>query len=182
MGDRMLTEISAALGSLKATSDIIKGLNASFTEAKLNEVKLELQRALIDATQALASAQANEATAAARIRDLEQEIVNLKDWSAEKQRYQLHDVGRGAFAYVPKLGMEDGEPAHWLCTSCFNHGRKSLMQFKGNGVGNRNAADRGMDQTYGCDICKADFKVSFRTDPERDRARMLAAKQVEDES
>ncbi|WP_260928202.1 hypothetical protein [Novosphingobium sp. 9] len=171
-GVGMLAELSAALGSLKAMSDIVKGLNASFTEAKLNEVKLDFQRALIEATQALANAQASEAAAAARIRDLEDQIVKLKDWSAEKERYALHDIGRGAFAYVPKLGMENAEPPHWLCVNCFDHGRKSALQNKGNGVGNRTIAERGLDKTFACNHCSASIQVSWNNNPVSDRNAM----------
>lgn len=161
----MLAELSAAVSSIKATSDIVKGIGSAVSEVKLNEIKLDLQRALLEAREALSDAQAVEAATAARIRELEQEIVRLKDWSVERQRYQLCDVGRGGFAYLLRTGMENGEPAHWLCATCFNQGRKSLMQSKGNGVGNRSAAERGLDVTFACDTCKGSFQAPWNVNP-----------------
>lgn len=165
----MIAEISAGLGSLKAAKDLIQAMNGMQTGAAINDVKLTLQGHMLDAQQSLFAAQEAQSTSAGRIRELEQQIVALKDWSAEKQRYELHDVGRGAMAYVPKLGMENGEPPHWLCVRCFGQGQKSLMQFKGNGVGNITSAQRGQDTTFACDVCRSSFQVSFRTHPKSDQ-------------
>lgn len=127
----MLTEISAGLNSLKAAKDILQALNGIQSANAVNEVKFNLQSHLLDAQQGLFAAQEAQAALTSRIRELEQRIVEMKDWEAEKGRYQLHDIGRGAMAYVVKPGMENGEPAHWLCVKCFSHGQKSFMQFKG---------------------------------------------------
>lgn len=170
--DLLIAEISAGLGSLKAAKDILQAMNGMQSAAAVNDVKLTLQGHLLDAHQGLFAAQEVQTAASRRIADLEQEIVRLKDWTAEKQRYQLHDVGRGAMTYVPKPGMENGEPPHWLCAKCFNQGQKSFMQNRGNGVGNRNAADRGQDKTYACDTCRASIQVYWNVSPETDRAKV----------
>jgi hypothetical protein len=156
----MLVEITAGLQSLKMAKDIVQGLNAAKTEAAINSVKIDLQGLILEAQQGLFAAQEAQTAATLRIADLEQEIVGLKDWSAEKQRYHLVDAGRGAVAYMPKPGMEQGEPAHWLCANCFNQGRKSFLQFKGQGL-TKNA----MESTYGCDACKGSLNVASRTKP-----------------
>lgn len=172
----MIAEISAGLGSLKAAKDILQAMNGMQTAAAVNDIKLTLQGHMLEAQQGLFSAQEAQTAATRRIRELEEEIVRLKDWSAEKQRYQLHDVGRGALTYVPQPGMENGEPPHWLCATCFNHGRKSLMQNKGNGVGNRTAAERGLDKRFACDTCKGSFSVPWNVSPATDREKLLAGK------
>jgi hypothetical protein len=46
----------------------------------------------------------------------------------EKARYQLREVNTGVFAYVPKQGMEQGEPFHMLCANCYERGEKSILQ------------------------------------------------------
>ena len=167
----VIAEISAGLGSLKAAKDLIQAMNGMQTGAAINDVKLTLQGHMLDAQQGLFAAQEAQSTSTSRIRDLEQQIVALKDWSAEKQRYQLHDVGRGAMTYVPKLGMENGEPPHWLCVRCFGQGQKSFMQFKGQSV--TKTGGNGDTSTYGCDACKASLVVSYRTNPKSDRERSI---------
>lgn len=159
----MIAEITGALGGLKAAMDITKGLNAAAGAVALNDAKIGLQSAILDAQSSLLAAQETQTANLRRIEQLEQEIVGLKDWSAEKERYHLVDVWRGAMAYMPKPGMENGEPAHWLCATCFNHGRKSFMQFKGQ---DRSPSGGNMDSaSYACDTCKGSMKVSYRTKP-----------------
>lgn len=163
----MISEISAGLSSLKAAKDILQALNGLQTATAINDVKFTLQGHMLDAQSGLFAAQEAQSAATLRIRDLEQQIMKLKDWSAEKQRYELHDIGRGAMAYVPKLGMENGEPAHWLCVRCFQHGAKSFMQFKGQAQ--TKTGGRGDTSDYACDDCKSRLTVSYRVNPKNDR-------------
>lgn len=123
-----ITEISAGLSSLKAAFGIAKGLNAAATQASINEVKVELTQHILEAQAALTAAYEAQSATAERIRELEQEIVRLKDWKADKQRYELKDTGQGTPAYAPKAGMENGEPSHWLCPACYQQGKKSILQ------------------------------------------------------
>ena len=159
----MLAEISAGLGSLKAAKDIVQGLSAAKTEAAVNGVKIDLQGLILDAQQGLFAAQEAQSADARRIADLEREIIRLRDWSTERQRYQLVDAWRGAVAYMPRSGMEDGEPAHWLCANCFNQGRKSFLQFKGQGA--TQGGSRSEESLDGCDDCKGSMRTSSRTKP-----------------
>lgn len=124
----MLAEITAGYQSLKAAKEIVQGLNALKTEVAVNEAKVALQNLLLEAHQALFAAQEAEAADARRVRALEAEIVELKDWSAEAERYELADTGRGALAYRLKESMKAGEPEHWLCPTCFGQRKKSYLQ------------------------------------------------------
>ena len=158
-----ITEIGAAIGGLKGAMDIAKGINAGASAVALNDAKITLQSAILDAQSSLLAAQEAEAAHLGRISNLEQEIVRLKDWSGERERYYLVDVYRGAMAYMPKPGMENGQPAHWLCANCFEQGRKSFLQFKGQGVSA--GGSRSNESGYGCDACKASIRVFYRTKP-----------------
>ncbi len=158
-----ITEISAGLNSLKAAKDIVKALHAIQAGADLNEIKISLQGHILEAQEGLFAAQEAQSASARRIADLEQEIVRLKDWSAERERYHLVNVCRGSFAYMPKPGMEKGQPAHWLCTNCFDHGKKSYLSFKGQDKSR--SGGNGDESTYGCDTCKGSIKVNWRRKP-----------------
>lgn len=124
----MLLEISAGLSSLKAAKDIVQGLNAAKNEAAINGIKIDLQGLILEAQQGLFAAQEAQSAGTKRIAELEQEIVRLKDWSAQKQRYELADSGRGSLAYKLKEGVEPPEPAHWICPNCYDEGKKSLLK------------------------------------------------------
>jgi hypothetical protein len=159
----MLAEIGAGLGSLKAMKDIVQTLNSVRNEVAVNSVKIELQAHILDVQQALLAAQEAGAATARRIAELEQEIVGFKDWRGEAERYQLQDVGRGATVYALKLGMENGEPPHWLCANCFNQRRKSLLQFKGQDK--RPGGGNAETSNYACDACRSSFKVHYTIKP-----------------
>lgn len=163
----MLSEISMGLSSLKAASDILKGLNAANTIVAINEVKIELQERVMEAREALSAAHEAQTTTLQRIRELEQEIMQLKDWEAEKRRYQLNAIDRGAFAYMLKAGMENGEPPHWLCANCFGKRHKSFLQFKGQDARSPvpGSNSRGDHSNYGCDTCKGAVKVYYTRNP-----------------
>lgn len=158
-----ITEIGGAIGGLKAALDIAKGLNATADAVAINDAKIALQTAIIEAQTSLLAAQEAQTANLRRIEQLEQEIVRLKDWSGERERYHLIDADRGAFVYMPKPNMENGEPAHWLCANCFNQGRKSFLLFKGQDASR--GGGRGAESTYGCDGCKSSLKVFYRTKP-----------------
>jgi hypothetical protein len=158
-----ISEISAAIGGLKGAMEIVKGLNSTASAVSMNEAKIGLQSAILEAQAGLLAAQEAQAANLRRIEELEQELERLQKWETQRGGYELVDVYRGAFAYMPKGGRESGETAHWLCANCFEHGRKSFLLFKGQ---DKNpAGGRGAESTYGCDACKSSIKVSFRTKP-----------------
>lgn len=55
-------------------------------------------------------------------------MARLKDWEADKQRYQLCDIGKGVVALALKPAMSNSEPMHYLCADCAASGKKSYLQ------------------------------------------------------
>ena len=159
----MIESIQGAYSAIKGGLDIAQGFQAFKTEAAVNQAVIDIQRSLLEAQRALNEAEARHVADLRRIEELEQEIVKAKDWSAERESYELTGVYRGAFAYMPKDGVKSGKPAHWLCANCFDQGRKSFLQYKGQD--STPSGGRGMESTYGCDTCRASIKVSYRTKP-----------------
>ena len=65
----------------------------------------------------------------ARVRSLEEEMKNIKNWEKEKKRYELRNTTRrGATAYALKLSAKPKEVEHVLCTRCFEDGKKRILQ------------------------------------------------------
>lgn len=69
--------------------------------------------------ESILSAQAAQATLIEMVRELETKMARMEAWDADKQRYELKDLRRGFFVYIPKEGMENGEPPHAICTNCY---------------------------------------------------------------
>ena len=153
----MLAEISAGYTSLKAAVSIVQGLNATHTQIQINEVKIELQRLMLDAQSALMGAQTTEATASKRISDLEQQVVRFKTWEGEKERYELKRYYPGSFAFALKPEMANGEPPHRLCANCYQNGEKAILQAKN---------EYGTILGHRCPLCKNEIWMSAEAMPD----------------
>jgi hypothetical protein len=130
-----ISAISAAISALNGAKDIAQAM-ISLRDSKAFQAKLiEFQSKLIDANSSALAAQDERATLLQRIGDLEKEVTRLKTWDAEKQRYHLTDVGDGTFAYSPKDAMSSGEPAHYICTNCYENAKKSILHHMKTGGG-----------------------------------------------
>lgn len=158
----MIAEIAAGFSSLKAAASLLEGLNAANTQVQVNDVKLALQGRLFEVYDALATAQTANAAALTCIGDLEQQIVNLKDWETEKHRYHLGAIDGVAFVYVHKPGMENGEPPHWLCQTCFENGKKRVFQFQKT---TERMPITNYRNIWACGGCNKTISVSMRVTP-----------------
>jgi hypothetical protein len=119
--------IAGAVSSLKLAQDMTKTLISLRDFTKLNETVIELQRVILAAQSDALAAQSDQFTMLERVRNLEAEIARLKAWDSEKGKYELKDVGHGAFAYVRKEDADPREPPHWLCTKCYRDGKGSIL-------------------------------------------------------
>ena len=155
----MIEYFQLAYNSGKAAFDVAKGITALNSEVERNLAVVEIQRLVLDGNANLMAAQQSHSEALNRVDDLEKEILRLKDWSAEKQNYQLKSIDPSGFAYMPKPGMNDGQPPHWLCTNCFEQAQKSILQLKGT---------VGQFSTHHCNRCSGQMAVYARRSPSDD--------------
>ena len=146
-------EISAAISSLKAAFDLTKAMKDVRDATIIQGTVFELQRIIMEAQESAIDARAAHASKVDRVAELEKEVANLKTWGSEKQRYELKDLRRGFFAYIPKVGEERGEPAHALCTNCYQKGVKSILQCSGHAIVH--------DRTWDCPACKTKIKCQW---------------------
>lgn len=134
----MVGEVFAGIGAIKSAFDIAKGLKNIDDAARLNTAVIELQEKII-------TAQSAQATLIERIGELEKEIASFEKWDGEKQRYELKNVGWGAFAYMLKPNERGATPPHWICTNCYEHDQAVTLQLMFH-------VNRG--QVWTCPSCK----------------------------
>ncbi len=101
-----------------------KGSAAS--TAQITELTLELQQKLIDAQQAQ-SALLND------LLDLKSEMMQMDRRLELETRYQLHETPAGAQVLVLRPERHDGEPLHYICPTCADAAKKSILQPQGTG-------------------------------------------------
>lgn len=136
--DEIMATASVAMGLVKQTADLIKGLPKSKLNQeeidKINEVSmnlLEVQQIVLNMRDELSKAH--------------EQIKAYDDWAIEKEKYVAHNVG-GCIVYARKQDAEPHEPAHWICANCFSDKQKSPLT--------RNIMDM-----YSCARCKANIQT-----------------------
>ena len=149
--------IQGAVSGLKTASDIAKGLLDLKTLAEVQGKVIELQSAILSAQSSALSATSEQAGMAEEIRALKTQIASLQRWDEERQRYKLVRPFDATTVYALKPSFANGDPAHWLCTTCYENGRKSILNPRTNS--NHWA-------TLVCATCKAEIASPWRNAPE----------------
>ena len=146
--------IGGALTGIKSALDIVKAIVGLRDGEAIRAKAIELQAVILDTLEKGIAAREAQAAQLDRVRELEEEVGNLKAWNREKDRYELLDLYRGLFSYVPKVGEERGEPPHALCANCYQCGIKSLLQTNG-----QNSVH---EHSWDCPACKTKVKNQWR--------------------
>ena len=120
--------IQGTISGLKLAGDIAKGLLELKSLSDVQGKVIELQSAILSAQSSALSANADQSAMVNEIRRLKEEIACVKAWETQKQRYQLTQFRSGpGVVYSLKESMSNSEPPHWICTKCYEDGRKSIL-------------------------------------------------------
>ena len=122
----------AVLGGLQALTSLTNkakqhGASDEFTR-DLNTAVINMQGAVMDAQSMTLEAQGEQSRLVARITELEKEVKRADDWDKEKLRYELIYLGRRVVYGLCEGSRQEGEPNHYLCTTCYEDGVKSILQ------------------------------------------------------
>ena len=127
----MYAEISAAIQSAKALGELVKAAHSLANYNEFVTAVYEVNAKLMEATAVALASQEKQSSLTNRIAELEHELRELKNLESESQRYQLTKLAFGGYAYSMKPGMENAEPPHYLCATCMNQRKKSVLQPSG---------------------------------------------------
>ena len=125
-----IASISALMTSIKTAKDLAQSMATVRDIAMFQENLVNLRGEIINAQDAALSAQEEQGKLLENIKELKADIAALKAWDAEKQRYELRDLreAKGIFVYALKPDAANGEPEHMICATCFQNGKKSILQ------------------------------------------------------
>ena len=126
----MIEYLPQAIASLNAAANIVNGLLKLRDFAKQQDAVIEFGRLITDAQSKLMLSQNEQFALAAKVSELEQECMRLKDFEAERKKYTRKEIANGVFAYVVNDFVGKLENAHKYCCNCFdNHKKSTLQQF-----------------------------------------------------
>lgn len=152
----VISLIQDTVASFKLISDIIKGILELQTSVEVKAKVSELQDAVLSAQSNALAAQAQQTAMIEEIRNLKEDIARVKAWEKEKQRYKLISPWAGTVLYAVKEAASASEPPHWICTKCYEDGRKSILQAK---------KTAGAWFVLACPACKNEFRSPNRMEP-----------------
>lgn len=124
----MPTDPLLLLSGIATLGKTVADIAASNDATQRNALLIEFQKALIQNQTLIASEQVKNASLVSRNQELEQEVMRLKDWSAEKEKYERRQVASGVFAQIEKSFVGESEAAHKLCCNCFDKAIPSTLQ------------------------------------------------------
>jgi hypothetical protein len=129
----MLSEATAALGALKALTEMAKAVIDAKSESDRLAAVAKLQSALIDVQQNTLALQANAAELQDELIKLRRKNTELQAAKSDLDRYtQVQFQSTGAMVYeLKEERVNPGELPHYLCPSCFVKSRKSILQKSG---------------------------------------------------
>jgi hypothetical protein len=121
--------IAGALAAIKTIKDLTQSVVTARDTAIIKEDRSKLLALVYDIQENLFAAQEERAALIKKIEDLEKKVLSMENWVEEKQRYKLEKLpNSGVFAYAEKPGTETGQTPHWICATCYENGKKSILQ------------------------------------------------------
>ncbi|EES0090870.1 hypothetical protein AAC941_000044 [Escherichia coli] len=147
---RRITEAAtSAGGALKGAVDLAKEVNALQVDYNVKSKTIDLLDKLIDARtgQFALTELLNEAKQ--RIVELESLLEKKQDWDSEKMNYEMYHPITNTVVYVLKPTDDPEFKPHYLCTTCYESGMKSILQYH-----TSNAAYKILK----CHKCSAEYK------------------------
>lgn len=153
----MLAETSALLASLATIKDLGSALFRERDQQKQATIQIDLTDKVIQAQAQLSQVLAAVIDKDQMIQTLRDQVRTLEQAHNERDRYALHRFGDGSegdyFVYKLRapadLKERADEPEHFVCQTCFDTGKKSVL------VHNR-------EGYWFCHLCEKGRQVSPR--------------------
>ena len=123
-----ISAVASAMSSLKAAGEITHALIGLAQGQAIQAKVIELQGRMLEIQQAMFGVNQERAALIEHVGALEAEVAAAKEWLRERERYQLAEISPGMFAYRLKPEVAGLEPPHLLCATCYQAGKKSLLQ------------------------------------------------------
>ena len=154
-----IAAITASLGSVTQISRELMTLVGKKGDQAASEKIMELTQRVIEAHGFVTAMQSDHAALSAQVRELEQELEELKDFRREKEKYELQSLGGKGFIYAYKSSIHSDQTPHWLCATCFDRDKKSFMQFSGTNIINHGC------NNWKCHVCNTELVVGVNLRP-----------------
>lgn len=124
-------DFASIIAGITSAFDLLRGGLRARDDAKVSAATIEISQRLLELGQLTSTAQQEVATLRSSEGELHRRIAELEKRQTERDKYSLHEIRPGAFAYAsqqPEAGMDT--PQHYLCQPCFDDGLKRVLRFE----------------------------------------------------
>ena len=108
----------------------MRDFSATKSTSEIEAMRAEMLGQLAGVHSTVLELQDQLGTANQQVQEMKKENERLRDWTSEREKYELKEMGPQAFAYVLKDTQGDG-PTPRLCAHCFENAERSILQSAG---------------------------------------------------
>jgi hypothetical protein len=134
----LITEISAAFGTVKTSVDLLKTLLNVTRDEDVRNAVFEIQNELLSLQDRLFATNARFEEQSSKLDCLQKQLDERDRWDDEAKKYDLFHPAQGMSVYRNRMDMQI-----WACPSCFGNRKISIL--------NRPAFEY---RNYVCHACK----------------------------
>ena len=139
--------ITAAIGGLKAATEMAAALIDIRDATKLQSKIIELNQTIMSAQAAALNAQSEQFDLIDRIRSLEEKLNTIEDWEKTKSNFALSEIAEGRYVYTHVGADPDKDPNPYYCATCLDTKRQlTILQTVDHSVGRA--------RSLNCSACK----------------------------
>lgn len=135
-------DAGAATGKIAKSWETVQKLLKKSEVGTDPDVKL----ALSELTMQIANAQVANSNLKVQLVALQDELAVARDFQSDLGRYDLWETPAGAIVYRLREAEANNQPLHYLCPSCIENKRKSILQ--------------GHAEWRECSTCKAEYRFA----------------------
>jgi hypothetical protein len=117
--------IASTISSIKTSGEILKSLRELNKGVEVNEKIIALQTEILSLQGNFLQFQASYAELNQENQELKRKLIEKLEWEVEKTSYVLKNLEDDRFVYEP---ITNGAVKHWLCVTCFEKRKKSILQ------------------------------------------------------
>ena len=142
------------ISGITSAVSLAKTLKDMGGDSETKALSTELYDSIINLQSGLLTLQGSYFQLQQEKNDILKELDSVKQWEQEKEKYELKELQKGRLLYSLKDGIT-GEPHHYICTNCFQDGRKSILHLE----------DCGHTHFYKCFSCDTEYEFPTGKNP-----------------
>jgi hypothetical protein len=120
-------DLAITLSAINSAKDFAALIIGRKIDSVVTKKAIELQNSIIALQNSILSIQMENQSLLQDKRVLKEMLEESQNWREESTHYDLRQVAKGVFVYQLKDEYKGSQAAAWLCTNCFEAGRKSIL-------------------------------------------------------